>query len=487
MRRIKSFFLVILLVFTVLSLSSCKKEQYVDVKSMNTITFMVDGTQFGKSYIITGEQGKAIAGPVLEGRKFLYWGIDGIQFDFSNPITENIILNAYFEEAATIVITDHIDLNNLENAKFIISNDVIKGSVVKGSLIKPGVDGSCYFYLSNQTVNDLTFKLTLSERNVVGIPLQYNFRSITSSDSTRIWKNISELKELVHDSDPDIREMAEMELSEAQELLNTLTDEIKILLIPKDPNDDKNVVMEIRGAAGGDEANIFAGDLYRMYIKYAESKGWKTEIMDSEACEAGGFSQISLMISGDSVYSYLKYESGSHRVQRVPATESQGRIHTSIATVLVMPEAEEVDVVINQSDLQIDTYRSQGAGGQNVNKTESAVRITHIPTGIVVACQVEKSQIQNREIAMNLLRARVLAAKVAEQEERIGAERKLKVGTGERSEKIRTYNYPQNRVTDHRIGFTIQKLDRVMEGDLDDIIQALNDEDQKQRMAEGNL
>ena len=196
MRRIKSFFLVILLVFTVLSLSSCKKEQYVDVKSMNTITFMVDGTQFGKSYIITGEQGKAIAGPVLEGRKFLYWGIDGIQFDFSNPITENIILNAYFEEAATIVITDHIDLNNLENAKFIISNDVIKGSVVKCSLIKPGVDGSCYFYLSNQTVNDLTFKLTLSERNVVGIPLQYNFRSITSTDSTRIWKNISELKDI---------------------------------------------------------------------------------------------------------------------------------------------------------------------------------------------------------------------------------------------------------------------------------------------------
>ena len=303
------------------------------------------------------------------------------------------------------------------------------------------------------------------------------------------FKRVSSNKEdallMSNDSDPEIAQMGKEEYKALAEKETALIDEMRILMIPKDPNDDKNIIVEIRGAVGGDEADLFAADLFRMYTRYAESQGWKIQMIDENTSGLGGFSLVSFMIKGEGAYSKLKFESGAHRVQRVPKTESQGRIHTSVATVLVMPEAEEVDVVINPNDLQIDTYRSQGAGGQNVNKTESAVRITHIPTGIVVACQVEKSQIQNREIAMNLLRSRVLAAKVAEQEERIGNERRLKVGTGERSEKIRTYNYPQNRVTDHRIGLTIQKLDRIMEGELDEIIEALVYADQQERLAEG--
>ncbi len=296
-------------------------------------------------------------------------------------------------------------------------------------------------------------------------------------------KNISELKELVHDVDLDIREMAEAELLEAQESLNNLTDEIKILLIPKDPNDEKNVVMEIRGAAGGDEANIFAGDLYRMYIKYAETKGWKVEIMDSEVCEAGGFSQISLMISGDSVYSYLKYESGSHRVQRVPATESQGRIHTSTATVLVMPEAEDLEVELDMNEVRIDIFCSSGPGGQSVNTTKSAVRVTHLPTGIVVSCQDGKSQHENKANALKVLKTRLYDFMLQQKEEAEGAERLSKIGRGDRSEKIRTYNYPQNRVTDHRIGFTIQQLDRIMEGRIDPVIDALIEFEQKRALS----
>ena len=286
-----------------------------------------------------------------------------------------------------------------------------------------------------------------------------------------------------YDEDPEIVEFAKETIKDLTIELEEMYQKLKIMLVPKDPNDEKNIICEIRGAAGGDEANIFAGDLFRMYTRYAEKQGWKIQIIDESPSEMGGFASISFMIKGEGVYSKLKFESGAHRVQRVPRTEASGRIHTSTATVLVMPEAESVDVEINTADLQIDTYRSSGAGGQNVNKTESAVRITHIPTGIVVACQVERSQIQNREIAMNLLRARILAAKEAEQNEKIGNERRLKVGTGERSEKIRTYNYPQNRVTDHRIGFTIQKLDRVMEGDLDDILEALINADQQDKLA----
>ncbi len=289
--------------------------------------------------------------------------------------------------------------------------------------------------------------------------------------------------EMSKDNDNDIAEMGKEEYKRLSNLEETIIDELNILLIPKDPNDDKNIIVEIRGAVGGDEANIFAGDLFRMYTKYAEKQNWKMQILDSSPCEAGGYSLISFKIKGDSVYSKLKFESGAHRVQRVPKTEANGRIHTSTATVLVMPEADEIDIQINPSDLQIDTYHSQGAGGQNVNKTESAVRITHLPTNTVVACQTEKSQIQNKELAMQMLRAKLYADALAKQEQERGSERKLKVGTGERSEKIRTYNYPQNRVTDHRIGFTIQKLDRVMEGELDEVIDALIHFDQQHKLA----
>ena len=298
-------------------------------------------------------------------------------------------------------------------------------------------------------------------------------------------KMINDLQDaeiMANDSDPEISEFAKESIKELTQSTQNLYAEMKIMLLPKDPNDDKNIVCEIRGAAGGDEANIFAGDLFRMYTRYAETQGWKYQIMDSNPSEAGGYALVIFSVKGEGVYSKLKFESGAHRVQRVPSTEASGRIHTSTATVLVMPEAEDIDIEIRKEDLKVDTYRSQGAGGQNVNKTESAVRITHIPTGIVAACQIEKSQIQNREIAMNMLKAKLYAAKQAEQDEKIGNERRLKVGTGERSEKIRTFNYPQNRITDHRIGFTIQKLDRVIEGDLDEVINALINADQQDKM-----
>ena len=294
--------------------------------------------------------------------------------------------------------------------------------------------------------------------------------------------DFKDAKEMESDNDPEIASMAKAEAIRLEELQIKLVEKLTELLLPKDPNDDKNIVVEIRGAAGGDEGNIFAGDLFRMYTRYAESKGWKIQMIDENPSEAGGFAFISFMIKGDSVYSRLKFESGAHRVQRVPKTEASGRIHTSTATVLVMPEAEEIDIQINPSDLQVDTYRSQGAGGQNVNKTESAVRITHIPTGIVVSCQTEKSQIQNREIAMQMLRTKMYSTMLEEQQEKIGNERRLKIGHGERSEKIRTYNYPQSRVTDHRIGYTVQQLDRIMEGDLDNLLDALIHYDQSQKM-----
>ena len=273
-----------------------------------------------------------------------------------------------------------------------------------------------------------------------------------------------------------------LELDELEERMPDIIKKLELELIPKDPNDNKNVIMEIRGAAGGDEGNIFAGDLYRMYVKYAESQGWKVEVMEAEESEAGGFSLISFNVIGDGVYGKLKYESGSHRVQRVPKTETQGRVHTSTATVLVMPEMEEVDVQINKSDLRIDTYRASGAGGQHINKTDSAVRITHLPTGIVATSQDGRSQHDNRDKAMKALVARVYDYFQSQQTEAIDSERKSKVGTGDRAEKIRTYNYPQNRVTDHRIGLTIQQLDRIIEGKLDDIITALINEDQRLKL-----
>ncbi|MFR5747546.1 MAG: peptide chain release factor 1 [Thomasclavelia spiroformis] len=297
-----------------------------------------------------------------------------------------------------------------------------------------------------------------------------------------IENGIEEAKELAKEHDPEIKEMAKMELAELEEKLPDVIKKLEIELIPKDPNDNKDVIMEIRGAAGGDEGNIFAGDLYRMYVKYAESQGWKVEVMEAIDAEAGGYSLISFMVKGEGVYGKLKFESGSHRVQRVPKTETQGRVHTSTATVLVMPEVEEVDVEINKNDLRIDTYRASGAGGQHINKTDSAVRITHIPTGIVAASQDGRSQHDNKDNAMKALIARIYDYYQQQQDQQVESERKSKVGTGDRAEKIRTYNYPQNRVTDHRIGLTIQQLDRIIEGKLDDIITALINEDQRLKL-----
>ena len=286
-------------------------------------------------------------------------------------------------------------------------------------------------------------------------------------------KNLEEAKELLNEDDPEMVLMAKNEIEEANKLISELEEKLKILLLPKDPNDEKNVIMEIRGAAGGDEGNIFAGDLFRMYSRYAEQCGYKIEINDSNETEFGGYSLISFMIIGEGAYSKFKYESGAHRVQRVPKTEAQGRIHTSTATVLVMPEVDLSNTEMKMEDVTIEVYRSSGAGGQHINKTESAVRCIHNPTGIVVACQDGRSQHANKEKALQILAAKVHDYYVSEVEEKYGQERKLKIGSGERSEKIRTYNYPQNRVTDHRIGFTIQKLDRVIEGDLQEIIDAL--------------
>ena len=335
--------------------------------------------------------------------------------------------------------------------------------------------------LDENTMKDIKHFRDISKERAVLEPQVIAFNKYLKNES-----DLKDAMEMSNDPDPELSEMGKEEVKRLTKENEQLEEELRQLLLPKDPNDDKNIIVEIRGAAGGDEANIFAGDLFRMYTRYAEAQGWKIQMIDENPSEAGGFSLVSFMIKGKMVYSKLKFESGAHRVQRVPRTEASGRIHTSTATVLVMPEAEEIDVEINPNDLQIDTYHSQGAGGQNVNKTESAVRITHIPTGIVVACQTEKSQIQNREIAMQMLRAKMYSTMLEKQQEEIGNERRLKIGTGERSEKIRTYNYPQNRVTDHRIGFTIQQLDRVMEGELDSIIEALIHYDQSMKIAGEN-
>ena len=294
--------------------------------------------------------------------------------------------------------------------------------------------------------------------------------------------DIEAAKEMAKEA--DMREFAEEELEKLHKEKDELENKLKVMLLPKDPNDEKNVIMEIRGAAGGDEANIFAGDLFRMYSKYAEHQGWKLEVTHEVPGESGGYAGIEFMLSGEAVYSKLKYESGAHRVQRVPETESQGRVHTSTATVLVMPEVEEVDVEIKDSDIRIDITRSSGAGGQCVNTTDSAVRITHLPTNIVVYCQVERSQIKNKEKALQILKSRLYDLKQREQDEKIGNERRSKIGTGDRSEKIRTYNYPQNRVTDHRINYTVMHLDKIMEGDLEDLIEALIAEDERMRLSE---
>lgn len=296
-------------------------------------------------------------------------------------------------------------------------------------------------------------------------------------------ETIEESKEMLNETDEkDMIQMLKEEISESEKIIPGLEQELKVLLIPTDPNDDKNVIMEIRGAAGGDEAQIFAGDLFRMYSRFAETQGWKTEVVEAAQSEQGGFKEISFMIQGIGAFSKLKYENGAHRVQRVPDTESQGRVHTSTATVAVLPEVEDVEVEIRNEDLKIDTYRSSGAGGQHVNTTDSAVRITHLPTGTVVTSQDEKSQIKNRERAMKVLKARVYDLKQQEAHQEYADQRKSAVGTGDRSERIRTYNYPQSRVTDHRIGLTIQRLDQIMEGKLDEVIDALTISEQTSKL-----
>ena len=293
--------------------------------------------------------------------------------------------------------------------------------------------------------------------------------------------NIEEDKELTRD--PELGEFAKEELVSLEKEAKDLEAQLQILLLPHDPNDEKNVIVEIKGAAGGDEANIFAGNLFDMYTRYASREGWQIEITNSIEGTAGGFTNIEFMVKGTSVYSKLKYESGAHRVQRVPATESQGRVHTSTATVLVMPEADDFDFVLDESEVRIDITRSSGCGGQGVNTTDSAVRLTHIPTGIIVYSQTERSQIKNKEKAFKILKTRLYDLKLKELEEAEGKVRRSKIGTGDRSEKIRTYNYPQNRLTDHRIGFTSMNLDRIMEGDLGIVIDALINEDQRRKLA----
>jgi len=298
-------------------------------------------------------------------------------------------------------------------------------------------------------------------------------------------KNISGNEELINSGDKELAEIAEAELSELYEKKSGLEEEMKVLLIPKDPNDDKNVIMEIRAGTGGDEAGIFASDLFRMYTRYAETRGWKYEIIDMNEAGMGGLKEVVFGLSGASVFGDLKFESGVHRVQRVPLTEASGRVHTSAASVVVLPEVEDVQVDIDQNDLRIDVYRSGGAGGQNVNKVETAIRITHIPTGLVVQCQDERSQLKNRQKAMKVLKARLFDLKLSEQTNEMAATRKSMVKSGDRSDKIRTYNFPQNRVTDHRIGLTLYNLSNIMEGDLDELIEKLKLADRTEKLKAG--
>lgn len=310
-------------------------------------------------------------------------------------------------------------------------------------------------------------------------PIITKYREYKSADET-----LRESRAMLDEGglDKDFREMVQEEYENAKESTASLYEELKILLLPKDPNDDRNVIVEIRGGAGGEESALFAGVLYRMYSMYAEARRWKTEVLSSNPTELGGFKEVSFMISGEGAYSRFKFESGVHRVQRVPETETQGRIHTSTATVAVLPEAQDVDVQINPSDLQIDTFRASGAGGQHVNKTESAIRIIHIPTGTIVECQDERSQHKNKDKAMKILRSKILEAEREKQMSSIADERKSQVGTGDRSERIRTYNYPQGRISDHRIGLTVYKLEQFLNGNLDEVIDALITYDTAQKL-----
>ena len=318
----------------------------------------------------------------------------------------------------------------------------------------------------------------LSREHAQLVPIVEKYR-----EYKKVREGLLEAKAIFDDNpDADMRRLAEDEIAELRPRLEALERELPILLLPKDPNDAKNVIVEIRGGVGGEEAALFAGDLFRMYARYAERRGWRVDVIDKNATEIGGFKEISFSVDGAGAYSFLKYESGTHRVQRVPVTESSGRIHTSAVTVAVLPEAEEVEVEIAPADLRIDTYCASGAGGQYVNRTETAIRITHLPTGIVVQCQDEKSQLKNKEKAMRVLRARILEAAREEQAATVAAARKSQVGSGDRSERIRTYNFPQGRVTDHRIGLTLHKLDAILDGDLEELLHALITADQAEKL-----
>lgn len=312
-------------------------------------------------------------------------------------------------------------------------------------------------------------------------PLIEKYREYSSAE-----KAADEAKEMLKEGglEHDFKELVQSEYDENKEKTERLAEELRILLIPKDPNDDKNVIVEIRGGAGGEESALFANSLYRMYTMYAAARKWQIEVISANETELGGFKEICFSVSGEGAYSRLKYESGVHRVQRVPETESQGRVHTSTVTVAVLPEAEEVELEINPTDLKIDVFRASGAGGQHINKTESAVRITHLPTGMVVECQDERSQLKNKEKAMKVLRTRLYDAMLQEQNDKIASERKSQVGTGKRSERIRTYNFPEGRVTDHRIGLTLYRLDYVLNGNLDEFIDALSTADRAAKLAE---
>jgi len=330
-----------------------------------------------------------------------------------------------------------------------------------------------------ETIKDQnTFRRLAKEHSDLGEIVRTYDRYLSVQDE------IKENRQMLNDSDPEIRQLAKEELDGLEKEAQTLEDRLKILLLPKDPNDEKNILLEIRAGTGGDEAALFAADLFRMYSRYAEKKGWKVEILSAHETGIGGFKEIIALISGDKVYSRLKYESGTHRVQRVPETETQGRIHTSAVTVAVLPEADDVDIQINPQDLRIDVYRASGAGGQHVNKTESAVRITHIPTGLVVQCQDERSQHKNKAKAMKVLAARLYELKQREQQKQLSEERRSMVGTGDRSERIRTYNFPQGRLTDHRIGLTLYRLEDIMQGDLDEVIEALGTHYQAKALAQ---
>lgn len=347
--------------------------------------------------------------------------------------------------------------------------------------------------LTEQKYEEISNKLTdpdVISDNKLYASLMKEYKNLTPvvekyREYVKCKKTMEDAKELLDEAggDKEMKELAQLEFDESREALETLNEELKILLLPKDPNDDKNVIIEIRGGAGGEEASLFAGSLYRMYTMYAEARRWKTEILNANETELGGFKEVSFSVEGDGAYSRFKYESGVHRVQRVPETESQGRIHTSTVTVAVLAEADEVELEIAPTDLKIDVFRASGAGGQHINKTESAVRITHLPTGVVVECQDERSQHKNKDKAMKILRSRLYEALLEEQNDKIASERKSQVGTGNRSERIRTYNFPESRVTDHRIGLTLYRLESILNGSLDEVIDALATADQAAKLS----